>query len=141
MHHTTIRLLLAFPLALLSCSASAFDCSRVIGTSGINECATGEQKKIDRKLNIVYRRLIRNLTRPDTEFEKYSELKSSVVDAQKAWLKFREADCNAIHTLYGDGSIRTAMQLECKHTHTELRIKALVEYKEEFDSKFGPVAD
>lgn len=57
-----------------------------------------------------------------------SDLKKQLIDAQRVWVKFREADCQAIYTLWSDVTIRNAMYIECMSTRAQQRIKELNEF-------------
>jgi len=90
---------LCFAVVLLAFCASAtaaIDCEKAISTIDINECASIEQKQVEVRLNAVYQRVIKSLEHPDNEVERYSEMKASLIAAQRAWVKFREADCHAV---------------------------------------------
>lgn len=110
-------------------TAQALDCSKAITTPDINACASVEQKKVEARLNEVYQRIINGLSQPDTETEKYSEMKNTLISAQRAWVKFREADCNAVFTRNASGTIRTVMFIGCMQAHAERRIKDLEDYE------------
>lgn len=115
-----MKYLLTIFIFLLSFSANAVaDCKNAKTTVEMNECTAEEQQVVEKKLNEVYQRLLKQLG--DTE------LKQKIVIAQRAWVKFREADCKALYTKYADGSIRTDMFLTCMQTHAEQRIKGLEE--------------
>ena len=126
-----MRLLLTLPLVFFSLTAQAIDCSKAITTPDINACASADQKKVETKLNTIYRRVIKSLDQPDTELEKFSEMKSTLIEAQRAWVKFREADCTAVSTLHASGTIRTAMYIGCMQSHAERRIKDLEDYEKQ----------
>jgi uncharacterized protein YecT (DUF1311 family) len=55
--------------------------------------------------------------------------KKSLIAAQRAWVKFREADCNAVYEQWKTGTIRTVMFIECMQKRAETRIKELEEYQ------------
>jgi len=106
-------------LSLLLCSASSFalDCENAVSTPDLNECAAREQKQVEVKLNQVYQRVLKTVTA--------SKVRSQFVAAQRAWVKFREADCKAVYEQHADGTIRTVMYLGCMQNRAETRIKEL----------------
>lgn len=110
-------------------AAHAADCKNATTTVDIDECAAQEQKQVEAKLNTVYQRVIKKLDKPDADGESYSEMKTSLIAAQRAWIKFRDADCKAVYTRYASGTIRTAMFIGCMQSHTEQRIRELEEYE------------
>jgi uncharacterized protein YecT (DUF1311 family) len=68
----------------------ATSCDRALTTLDINECAWLEQNKVETKLNRVYQRVLKGLDQPDTEMEHFSHMKKSLLQAQRAWITFRE---------------------------------------------------
>jgi uncharacterized protein YecT (DUF1311 family) len=106
-------------LSLLLCSASSFalDCDNAVSTPDLNECAAREQKAVEAILNTVYQRVLKATSAP--------AVRTQLVAAQRAWIKFRGADCKAVHQKYADGTIRTVMYLGCMQNRAETRIKEL----------------
>jgi uncharacterized protein YecT (DUF1311 family) len=115
------RTLFLFALATASAPALALDCKNAMSTPEINECAAAEQKAVEAKLNEVYRRVIKSL---DTNKDS-AAAKDKLVLAQRAWVKFREADCEAVYENWAGGTIRTVMYIGCMQQHAEHRIKDL----------------
>ena len=113
--------LFLFALATACAPALALDCKNAMSTPEINECAAAEQKAVESKLNQVYRRVIKSLeTNKDS-----AAAKDKLVLAQRAWVKFREADCDAVYENWAGGTIRTVMYISCMRQHAEQRIKDL----------------
>jgi uncharacterized protein YecT (DUF1311 family) len=111
---------------LVSCTATfALDCNKAITTTEVNECASIEQKKVEARLNEAYQRVTKSLDQPDTDLEKFSQVKSGLIAAQREWVKFRETDCQALYTYYQGGTIRGLMFIGCMQSHAENRIKDL----------------
>lgn len=118
-------------MALACGSAHAIDCKQAITTPDINHCAKQEQLAVEARLNAAYQKTLKSLNEPDTEIEKYSEMKQKLIQAQRAWVKFRDLDCDAVYAFHAGGTIRTVMFLGCMQRHAEQRIKAL-------DQTYGP---
>ncbi|MCH8622805.1 lysozyme inhibitor LprI family protein [Undibacterium sp. TS12] len=116
-------------LACASQFALALDCSKASNTIEINECASIEQKKVEAKLNAVYQRVMKMLDKEIAAGDLDKASKTTLIEAQRAWLKFREADCNAVYQYHISGTIRGVMYIGCMQTHTERRIKDLEEYE------------
>lgn len=116
-----MKFVIALLLAACAGSASAVDCKNAMATPDINECASIEQKKVEDKLNKVYQRVIKSIGEADT--------RKALVDAQRAWVKFREADCKAVHERYKTGTARTVMFIGCMQQHAEARIKNLEDFQ------------
>lgn len=125
------QIFLSLILLALCGSAFALDCSKAITTPDINECASIDQKKVEAKLNKVYQRVLKSLDKPDAPLEPYSEMRKTLVAAQREWVKFREADCDAVYQKHVSGTIRTVMYIGCMQSHAEKRIKELEDYESE----------
>ena len=104
-------------MALCATSAHALDCDNAVSTPDLNECAARDQKAAEAKLNTVYQRVLKNIGEP--------AVRTQFVAAQRAWIKYREADCKAVHQKYADGTIRTVMYLGCMQNRAETRVKEL----------------
>ncbi|MEC4722565.1 lysozyme inhibitor LprI family protein [Noviherbaspirillum sp. CPCC 100848] len=130
---TSIAKHLILPLALLAASKSAagLDCGKAITTPDINQCASIEQKKVEANLNKVYQRVLKSLGQQDAPQPSSAAMRTSFIAAQRAWIKFREADCDAVYQKYADGTIRTVMYIGCMQHHAERRIKDLEAYESE----------
>ena len=115
---TSIALLV---LAVASSTTSAADvttpefdaCIKKSGgvTSAMMDCVNVETKRQDEKLNQSYQKLLASLK---------AARKAQLVDAQRAWLKYRELNC----AFYDDGSGGTAAGLaanDCIMTMTAKR--------------------
>jgi len=85
-------------------------------TSDLTDCVQLEKKRQDEKLDQSYQKLLASLKPPR---------KTQLVDAQQAWLKYRELNC----AFYDDGSGGTAAGLaadDCIMTMTAKRAAELV---------------
>ncbi len=111
--------------ATLAGPAHALDCARASTTLELNECAARAQKAVEQTLNQTYQQALKALQQPDTETEKFSATRQRLVEAQRAWMKFREADCEAVYLQYVSGSIRNLMFIGCMQKHAERRIDDL----------------
>jgi len=107
------------------------DCNKALTTMDINECASIEQAKVEKKLNSTYQRALKSLSGPGTDRAHSAKMKTSLVAAQRAWIKFREADCNAQYVKHAGGTIRTVVYIGCMQQHAAQRIKDLEDYVDE----------
>ena len=114
---------LALLLALSSASSFALDCKNAVSMPDINECAAVDQKKVEDKLNQTYQGVLKSLDQ-----DKDPDTKKALIAAQRAWVKFREADCQAVYQKSIGGTIRTVMYIGCMQNRAETRIKQLEEY-------------
>ncbi|MFS2007811.1 lysozyme inhibitor LprI family protein [Duganella sp. CT11-25] len=110
-------------LAIWSTSSFALDCKNAVSTPDINECAAVEQKKAEDKLNKTYQDVLKSL-----DEGKDPETKKALIEAQRAWVKFREADCKAVYQKSIGGTIRTVMYIGCMQNRAETRIQELKDY-------------
>lgn len=90
-------------------------------TPGIADCLMSEMQEWDRHLNAVY-----------AEAKGYfaPELHQRLIDAQRAWIALREADCQLAYDRYGGGSMRSIASASCQMDHTArrtLQLRAMIE--------------
>jgi uncharacterized protein YecT (DUF1311 family) len=113
------------PLLLAVCATSSFalDCDKAVSTSDINECARIGQEKVEKQLNVVYQDVLKTTAAPDA-----AEERKALIAAQRAWVKFREADCKAVYQKWAGGTIRGVMYTGCMQNRAETRIKELRDY-------------
>ena len=78
---------------------------------------------VEAKLNEVYQRVLKAFG--DQE---HAAARSKLIAAQRAWVRFREADCNAVFEKWAGGSVRTVMYIGCMQKHAEQRIKDLEDF-------------
>ena len=125
------RLLALLLIVVPTLCHAKLDCKNVITTPDINQCAQIEFESVEKKLNETYRRVLKSLNKPDEETVSYSKIKNGLIEAQKAWVSFRQKDCDAYFTLHASGTIRTVMYIGCMQSHAEKRIKEISEYEME----------
>lgn len=86
----------------------------------LNECAAAEFRAADARLNAAYRKVTGRLTEESA--------RRSLVEAQRAWIRFRDAECGFDTNVYEGGSIRPMMVSECLKRLTEQRTADLNTY-------------
>lgn len=116
---------LILPLLLAACAGSAYalDCSKASSTVEINQCSLQEQQKAERQLNATYQQTLKAFASPDD-----AATKAKLVDAQRLWVKFREADCQAEYEKWQGGTIRNVMYSGCMQERAKQRIKELEQF-------------
>ena len=87
-------------------------CDDAKTTSQINECFAKELKKADAELNDVYRLTMKKLEAGDAALLR---------KAQRAWLVYRDAQCEAGRALLDGGTGGPAAFLSCKLELTRKR--------------------
>ena len=110
--------LLMFALVAAHICVSAYaaaDCADANGRSELLLCADRVYRSADAELNRVYQRVLKG----------QPSLRPLLIEAQRAWVRFKEADCAVKEEIYRDGSGRDALVLGCKTEHTRRRIKDL----------------
>lgn len=106
----------ALLLPLLPAVAAGKDCSGANTQLEINECAAAEAKKADADLNLAYSKLTKKVSEAG---------KAKLVEAQRAWIKWRDAQC-AFDTLGTiDGSIHPLEVAVCEQELTKLQTQRL----------------
>lgn len=77
-------------------------------TPGISACLQGEAQVWDDLLNAQYKGArARMLAQGGTD------LADQLLEAQRAWIAFRDADCGLTYAVWGAGSTRTVMASDC----------------------------
>lgn len=111
---------MAFGLAMAG-PAAAVDCSNAGTQADINECAVKALANDDKTLNAKYQELLGRLgDLPDTA--------AALKDAQRAWIKFRDAECTFASSGVAGGSIQPMVVADCQRIITEERIEAFDVY-------------
>ena len=110
-----MKKIICFSLLLIS----SF-CIAQTGEKGLSS----EYKKADTELNNVYNKLKNKLGSVD---------KKALIEAQKAWLKFRDSNCKFISKEESEGGIiANKMKIDCLTQSTLERTKELKEMLTEF---------
>ncbi|MFB2836737.1 lysozyme inhibitor LprI family protein [Floridanema evergladense] len=87
----------------------------------INNCAGIEYQNADRKLNQAYQKLIPKLS---------AARRQKLILAQRAWITFRDANCEFERSQFEGGTMAPAAQAGCMAQLTKTRTKQLEEYIE-----------
>ena len=93
--------------------------NKSLSTQDMIECIGSEYKKQDIKLNNAYKDLQQNLS---------SERKKQLLEAQRLWIKYRDANCNFYYDPDG-GSLARLSANECMLSSTAQRAKELENLK------------
>ena len=88
-------------------------------TLGMIECTTTETQRQDAQLNKAYKALMAELKPPR---------RAQLQDAQRAWLKYRDANCAFYADLDG-GTLARVNANSCLLTATAERVRALESFK------------
>jgi len=118
-------------IGLMSLSARALaqaadPCATQANTLEINECLAVTLAARDKALNAAYQDLLKRLNPADRfDTTDYPRARKLLLDAQRAWISFRDNDCQGRVVLYETGTIRGAVYTGCLIAHTEQRTRAL----------------
>ena len=108
-------------LLLPSSPGRALDCDGEGDQTSLNFCAGRAYSEADRKLNELYRDLKERLKGDPNRLGHF-------VSAQRAWIGFRDLECEfAVSALHG-GSAQPMAKADCLRAQTEQRIEALNAY-------------
>ena len=86
----------------------------------MNQQASADYKKADAKMTAVYKKVQKIITDPKE--------KSLLLEAQRTWIKFKEAHCKSASAAEEGGSIYPLIYVTCLQQLTEDRIIQLNEY-------------
>jgi uncharacterized protein YecT (DUF1311 family) len=113
--------------------AYARDCAATTAggetTLGIVACTTAETEAWDRLLNESYAELVLLARRRALLDEEAgltpAPLEDMLREAQRAWIAFRDADCDQEHAIWGQGSQRQVAGAVCLMDRTATRVLEL----------------
>lgn len=91
-------------------------CANPMTQMEMNQCAIKEYNDADAELNRVYKEVMAKL-RP--------EMQAKLKTAQKAWLQYRDANCDCASFDYSEGSIYPVMYYGCLKNMTIARTKEI----------------
>ncbi|SEK91205.1 Uncharacterized conserved protein YecT, DUF1311 family [Sphingomonas palmae] len=85
-------------------------------TRDVEQCLAADLKRADTELNRYYAAATKRLTeQQDTVALAKLRL------AERAWIAYRDAECEAVYESWGQGTIRGAMNLGCRINLTKAR--------------------
>jgi len=104
--------------------AQKVNCNNPHTTVDMTICADREYQTADKKLNQIYRQLQAKLSRNQ---------KQRMTNAQLAWIKFRDANCDYERGQFEGGTMASPIGISCLAEMTEKRTKELQEYLQDTD--------
>jgi uncharacterized protein YecT (DUF1311 family) len=104
--------------ALTVSHVSAQDCANAVSQSELNACAQSEYERADKRLNQTYAQV-------KARIGKRAVLKSKVINAQRTWIAFRDAECAVSAEGVSGGSAEPMVYASCLARMTEARTKTL----------------
>lgn len=85
-------------------------------------------KHADAEMNAIYKRIMALLSAANSEHIDYLQLKPDFVKAQKAWLRFLVAECDAWYLLNQAGAQRNENRMQCLTQRTAQRTEQLKQW-------------
>jgi uncharacterized protein YecT (DUF1311 family) len=103
--------------AALPARAQMQACASAQTQTDMNTCAAGQYQKDDAAMNQIYQRLLAKLTDP--------QQKQLLVDAERAWITYRDKECAFETSGSAGGSIHPMIQSDCLDEKTAVHIAEL----------------
>lgn len=97
----------------------------------LNACAHEEYLQADKALNTAWKKaaeMARGSDTEEVERGREGEQFDKLLTAQRAWLAFRDAHCEAESNVFRGGTIRSLIHSGCLRQLTEMRTKQLIDY-------------
>lgn len=117
----SLRLLLALTPLFFIAVAQADDCTDATTQGEMNQCAAKENKAADNELNSLYKQITARL-------KDSPEAKKMLVKAQRAWIGFRDAECEFSASGVEGGSVYPLIYDNCIIAQTKARVEAFKAY-------------
>lgn len=109
----TVAMVLAMP-AFVFAQDKCYDAAK--DQAAPNECADAASKKSDNKLNELYKQI-------ETRLKDDADTKTLFVQAQRDWVKFRDAECSFQTVGAAGGSVMPMLVAQCMDSLTQSRVK------------------
>jgi len=91
-------------------------CADAEGQAAMNQCADAAFKKSDQRLNELYRQI-------EARLSDDADAKKLLVQAQRDWVKFRDAECSFQTAGAAGGSVVPHLVAVCMDGLTQTRVK------------------
>jgi uncharacterized protein YecT (DUF1311 family) len=111
-----LGLVTAGMLAMAAPSLAQDKCARAEDQATMSQCADASFKKSDAKLNALYKKIQGRLN-DDADTRKL------LVQTQRAWGKYRDAECDFQTAGAAGGSMMPMLVAQCRDSLTQSRIK------------------
>jgi uncharacterized protein YecT (DUF1311 family) len=109
------------------------DCDKAQTQVEMNYCAHVDWEEADAELNATYKVVRATLAERDSDLEP-DEVKAGtrLLDAQRAWITYRDAHCEVASFSARGGSMQSMLYSGCLATMTRQRTKELTALTEEY---------
>ena len=122
------RLLAVLVLALAGSAYSAYAddlCAKRGHTADENACSAKRAESAEKRLNAMYKKVLASFDPTEQDPLDRSDLRKTLIEAQRHWVAFRENDCAVQYGLFIWGTGRSAVHDDCMREHAEDRIRTL----------------
>jgi uncharacterized protein YecT (DUF1311 family) len=128
-----IRPLAALFLLSVPAAAQEVNCADAVTQQDMNICQQQVWAEADARLNGVYAETIAILQQSDAEYAPDGPSEEDRLrNAQRAWVAFRDANCDAAGYPMRGGSAEPLLVYGCMHQMTEARIEELTLLTQEY---------
>ena len=104
---------------VLLLAAQAGPCADAVTQTELNLCSMKEYEAADAELNAAWRDL--------RDIAKRRGMSGSLLDAQRAWIAFRDAHCKTVVARYAGGSIAPLIANRCLTEARSAQLRELAE--------------
>jgi uncharacterized protein YecT (DUF1311 family) len=108
-----------------SASTTGIDCKTAASTPAVELCASRDYRAADLRLNEVYRAVVASIDKADVPSEARAKWHNALVEAQRRWTAFRDAECALTGYEWYGGTGRAGAETTCMTQLTKGRIEAL----------------
>lgn len=112
---------LGFSLMANAALVQAADCDSLTNQNAINQCISNEYKSSDAELNKLYKEI-------STRLKDNADTLKALRTSQRAWIGFRDAECDFAAINTQGGSIHAMLITSCRNELTQARIKDFNNY-------------
>ena len=122
----TAFLLTALPgMAARAAPEPVVDCRKAVSTPEVALCAQRDFEAADAKLNTAYRAVFASIDKSDVPADARADWRKALVEAQRRWIAFRDAECTVTGFEWYGGTGRSTAELGCQRELTDARTKQL----------------
>jgi uncharacterized protein YecT (DUF1311 family) len=117
---------LLFAATSLAAAQDIADCSDAMSQLEMTQCAHQDWEKADLELNTVYKAALEKMRETDGNLPDYLKGAEDMLrDAQRAWIPYRDAACDAYGFLARGGTMEPMLIYGCRADLTRTRIEEL----------------
>ena len=115
------RFFLALAPVMFTSMAVAVDCDNANDQATMNQCAAQQHAAADTELNALYQQI-------STRLKGQPDRKKLLVETQRAWIAFRDAECTFSASGVEGGSLFPLVYSNCTTDLTKVRVQTFKNY-------------